>query len=156
MDGLVLKPFKPAHLRRAVAGYLGRPAAMPLSADGSPGAPGLAPRRPRGAGPRTSAGDLCFISHLVDLFAELVPEAARTLEIALAARRPAGDVRGGPQAEVGGGHRSGVEPLHALLAEIERLADEGQTAPLPAAVEAAIATAAAAVDELARLLPRTP
>ena len=46
-----------------------------------------------------------------------------------------------------------INPLDTLLNDVERLAEQAQTDPLPALVEATVATAAAAVDEFATLRP---
>ena len=143
MNGLVLKPFKPVHLRRAVAARLGR--AVP-------------PAEPAPSGPlvdlalleENTNGDADFIVRLVDLFADLVPDAVRSIEAALAADDLPALAAAAHKLKSSAGIL-GVGRLHTLLGEIERLVDGGQTGPLPSVVEAAVATAEAAVDELARL-----
>ena len=150
MDGLVLKPFKPAHLRRTVAVHLGR--AAPTAPARSPVAQAPDPLVDVARLEENVAGDYDFIPHLIGLFEALVPTAVRDMEVALATDDlPAlSDAAHKLKSSAG---ILGLTQLHALLSDIERLADAGQPARLPATVEAAVATAAAAVDELVRIRP---
>ena len=150
MDGLVLKPFKPTHLRRIVAARLGR--AAPASVSRTQSSPASAPLVDLTLLEENVGGDREFIVHLIDLFEGLVPTAARDMERALATE----DL----PALAGAAHKLkssagilGLGRLHALLGEVERHAEAGRTDRLPDTVEATVATAAAAVDELARLRP---
>ncbi|PAP81016.1 hypothetical protein B1759_06570 [Rubrivirga sp. SAORIC476] len=149
MDGLVLKPFKPVHLRRAVAAHLGRTTAPP-DPDATAGAADtlvdLAQLE------ENVEGDHPFMLRLIDLFIDLVPVSVRTLETALATDDLEGLASAAHKLKSSAGIL-GIGPLHALLSEVERLATEGQPARLPETVEATVATAAAAVDELHRLRP---
>ena len=150
MDDLVLKPFKPAHLRRAVAAHLGlaaRPSAARAQTSSS-----ADPLVDLALLEENVGGDHDFILHLIGLFEGLVPTAVRDMERALAAEDLAALASAAHKLKSSAGIL-GLGRLHALLGEVERLAEAGRTAPLPDAVEATVATAAAAVDELARLRP---
>ncbi|MEM1055217.1 MAG: PAS domain S-box protein [Bacteroidota bacterium] len=146
MDGLVLKPFKPAHLRRVVAAHLGRsdaPPAEPLAAESIVDLTLLE---------ENLDGDHAFILRLLDLFEEVVPESIRTMEVALATDDLPGLATAAHKLKSSAGIL-GIGPLHALLSEVERMALEGQTARLPETLDATVATTAAALDEFARLRP---
>ena len=149
MDGLVLKPFKPVHLRRAVAAHLGRTTAPP-DPDATAGAADTLVDL--GQLEENVEGDHPFMLRLIDLFIDLVPVSVRTLETALATDDLEGLASAAHKLKSSAGIL-GIGPLHALLSEVERLATEGQPARLPETVEATVATAAAAVDELHRLRP---
>ena len=150
MDDLVLKPFKPAHLRRSVAAHLGR-AALPSSSRPPASAAG-GPLVDLALLKENVGGDPDFILHLIGLFEDLVPTAVRDIEQALAAEDLPALASAAHKLKSSAGIL-GLGRLHTLLADLERLAEAGRPGPLPDAVEATVATAAAAVDELTRLRP---
>lgn len=149
MDGLVLKPFKPEHLRRRAAAAMGRAAAIPAESLES-AQPHLVDLSNLEA---DLGGDLAFIGRLIDLFADVVPETVRAMEVALAMEDLPSLSSAAHKLKSSAGIL-GVHRLHALLSEVERLAEAGQPARLAPLVDETVATAAAAVDEVSRLRPR--
>ncbi|OZC01556.1 PAS domain S-box protein [Rubricoccus marinus] len=148
MDGLLLKPFKPEHLRRTVAAFLGRGGAPP-EAEAPESLVDLSTLEDN------VEGDQEFIRRVVELFVDLVPEIVTTLEVALASDDLPAIATAAHKLKSSAGIL-GATGLHAALDEIETLAMEGQPARLPTLIEAAIGTAGATIDELHFRFPFDP
>ena len=163
MDGLVLKPFKPAHLRRTVAAHLGRPA--PPGDTPAAGAAAGAAEPSADAPPlvdlaqleESLGGDRAFVAHLIDLFAEV----ASDFSDRVAAARRGGSARALAVAAHQLKSSAGLLGLRDVLDAATRTEREGQAAASDAPIsptldaladETARATAAAR-DELRRLRP---
>lgn len=143
LDGLVLKPFKPAHLRRTIAAHLGR-SEPPAPSDSE-----VAASIDLSAVEESIAGDAEFFAHLVELFQNLVPETEHAMRQALADDDPSALAAAAHRLKSSAGIL-GARDLHRLLSDLERDAETMGGEELGTLVDEVLTSAAAAANALVR------
>jgi PAS domain S-box-containing protein len=147
MDELIVKPFRPAYLRERIAAHLGLQDGFVPGADGAPrddatdealAEPDAPDGNPGEGGAEAdvldaavlvedTGADAAFMLHLLDLFAEVAPEAGVSIRAARDAREPEALARAAHKMKSSAGI-VGATALHRALTTLDRAARDGDPA----------------------------